>query len=524
MCFILGNNGRKGISPLIASVLLIAFTMAVAGLAGPFFTDLIQQQTSQTDDKVKDVKGAANSGLELEQVKYNDSSGNYTVTFQNTGETELENITLTTTGDENVQKRVKKSIDSKKIETVTLDTSSSSNQTELSVNAENTPVSAETDLTEDDNTETVSSTDDGGDGGGSSTETVSWASSTDWDNAISESGVVHASFGNHSSTTVEIGYKSSDQGGSNLAAYWPLDGSSASDVSGNNYDGSNNAQAGKTGVLGTEGYGFDGSNDYIDLTNHMSSLATSSFTVCSWVKPNTFSNEHGIFQVDFDWNSGEKSGWSVHIRSGKYKVKMPYAGSGGTSSGTSTDTWHHVCGSYGSSGNVRLYVDGNREVNTGSSTSYDTDDFTTIGSWAPNGEGDTKSTNSFDGEMDETRIYDRELSGSEVSDLYDRASGSNNTMVTDWKTYSSDRDVSSLNLKNVNASLNSQDVWVKVQSDTSDDGNVDESSSVIGLDGSGGSYSVSGLSTDNEKFRLKIKLSTSDVTKTPVVDDLALEG
>lgn len=36
------GNTRKGISPLIAAVLLIAFTMAVATISGPWITNLLQ--------------------------------------------------------------------------------------------------------------------------------------------------------------------------------------------------------------------------------------------------------------------------------------------------------------------------------------------------------------------------------------------------------------------------------------------------------------------------------------------------
>jgi flagellin-like protein len=87
---------RKGVSPLIAAVLLIAFTMAIAGLAGPFFTDLIQGIQTDTEKKSGGIIDASNSRVEIKRVDYNGE--NVSGTIQNTGEGEISNFTVTVQG------------------------------------------------------------------------------------------------------------------------------------------------------------------------------------------------------------------------------------------------------------------------------------------------------------------------------------------------------------------------------------------------------------------------------------------
>lgn len=76
----------KGVSPLIASVLLIAFTMSVAVLFSPFASNLIQDIQSGTSQKAVDVQRASKLGIEIEEVNYNQSSRNLSVVVRNSGE------------------------------------------------------------------------------------------------------------------------------------------------------------------------------------------------------------------------------------------------------------------------------------------------------------------------------------------------------------------------------------------------------------------------------------------------------
>lgn len=80
------SNSRKGISPLIASVLLIAFTLSVAMIANPFFSNTLKDIQSGTSERADTVTRAANLGLEIMSVEFNRSSNELEVVVQNTGE------------------------------------------------------------------------------------------------------------------------------------------------------------------------------------------------------------------------------------------------------------------------------------------------------------------------------------------------------------------------------------------------------------------------------------------------------
>jgi len=54
-----------------------------------------------------------------------------------------------------------------------------------------------------------------------------------------------------------------------------------------------------------------------------------------------------------------------------------------------------------------------------------------------------------------------------------------------------------------------------VLSDPDGDGTFDETSDKITLDGSGGPYDVTGLSTDSDRFRLRVTLKTSGGGTSP---------
>ena len=99
----------------------------------------------------------------------------------------------------------------------------------------------------------------------------------------------------------------------------------------------------------------------------------------------------------------------------------------------------------------------------------------------------------------------------------------NGSLTTDWKTFGGDVAPSDLELT-TGVTLNGQSATVYVESDTNGDGSVDETSDPISLNGSGGPYQVSGLSTSTNKYRLRFELSTSDKRDSPVVNSADLTG
>ncbi|MGC8812241.1 MAG: archaellin/type IV pilin N-terminal domain-containing protein [Candidatus Aenigmatarchaeota archaeon] len=82
----------KGISPLVATVLLIAFTVVAASVISlwlmPFLTKFFQSTTEETDIRLKCSKG----GVSLFDLEYNSSSSYLSGKIENTGSVSLGNF------------------------------------------------------------------------------------------------------------------------------------------------------------------------------------------------------------------------------------------------------------------------------------------------------------------------------------------------------------------------------------------------------------------------------------------------
>jgi len=82
---------RKGISPLIAAVLLIAFTMAVASIFAQWAPQLIQDAQGQTSEDAKAIQRCSNIVLDIsrgnvthatvQQTQGKSAVGNFTATW-----------------------------------------------------------------------------------------------------------------------------------------------------------------------------------------------------------------------------------------------------------------------------------------------------------------------------------------------------------------------------------------------------------------------------------------------------------
>jgi flagellin-like protein len=81
---------RKGISPLIAAVLLIAFTMAVASIFAQWAPQLIQDAQGDTSDRAQEIQACSDITMEV----INADTETATVQ-QKTGDNPAGNITVT---------------------------------------------------------------------------------------------------------------------------------------------------------------------------------------------------------------------------------------------------------------------------------------------------------------------------------------------------------------------------------------------------------------------------------------------
>lgn len=91
---------RKGISPLVAATLLIAFTLTIALLVGPFFSDTIQTSQEGQTEKVQGLLESAKSSLTIENATYAKNNEEFTVLIRNNGQTNITGFSATVLGEE----------------------------------------------------------------------------------------------------------------------------------------------------------------------------------------------------------------------------------------------------------------------------------------------------------------------------------------------------------------------------------------------------------------------------------------
>ncbi|MFB6166648.1 MAG: SUMF1/EgtB/PvdO family nonheme iron enzyme, partial [Candidatus Nanohaloarchaea archaeon] len=85
-------ESRKGISPLVAAVLLMAFTISVAGLFGQWVPNLLQDTTDQVSSRADRITNCGEARVKLYEVRQM-GDGEIKFSFQVKGDTELENFT-----------------------------------------------------------------------------------------------------------------------------------------------------------------------------------------------------------------------------------------------------------------------------------------------------------------------------------------------------------------------------------------------------------------------------------------------
>lgn len=87
---------KKGISPLIAAVILIAFVIAVAGIASTFFTGFVKEKKSQISQKGGKTIDCSVAVLELDPEMVSPSGTTVSVALENNGKTDISNLRATT--------------------------------------------------------------------------------------------------------------------------------------------------------------------------------------------------------------------------------------------------------------------------------------------------------------------------------------------------------------------------------------------------------------------------------------------
>ncbi len=83
---------RKGISPLIASVLLLAVTLSIASIFSGWGPDIVRTVTDETGNQTEQTISCNQASLSIESAKYFTGDGETSVVIRNTGTSNLDEV------------------------------------------------------------------------------------------------------------------------------------------------------------------------------------------------------------------------------------------------------------------------------------------------------------------------------------------------------------------------------------------------------------------------------------------------
>ncbi len=181
---------------------------------------------------------------------------------------------------------------------------------------------------------------------------------------------------------------------------------------------------GDAGKFGN-GVALNGSTQYIDTSAQYNFTATDSFSVSSWVKTSsTTSGLNSIVDKGVGFQSsygllGQGNGSNMVAYFGLHDATPVQIFAQGTTV-ISNGAWHHLVGVRDkAAGKIYIYVDGKLDGTTTDTThlAFNRGNNVLIGTRG------NSPAQYFNGSVDETRIYNRALSGNEVSQLYNFAPG-----------------------------------------------------------------------------------------------------
>lgn len=220
----------------------------------------------------------------------------------------------------------------------------------------------------------------------------------------------------------------------NLLVYLSLDeasGTSFNDSSPNNFDATGNASI-TSGVDGKISKAVDltQTTGYIRIPANASFVLSSTltYTISLWFKLDSLPSTEGASGYLFQWrNSGGSEPIVGYISTnGPNRIESAIRGSGATTAYTthnittaplSVDTWYHVVFVGLGTGYCKIYVNGTDR--TSSSSQFSGTPYTTNG-YLQIGAGYASAIN---GRVDEFGVWNRALSSTEISTLYNSGNG-----------------------------------------------------------------------------------------------------
>jgi hypothetical protein len=203
-----------------------------------------------------------------------------------------------------------------------------------------------------------------------------------------------------------------------MVSYWKLDEASGTNVvdsvAGINNGTDNGATVNQAGRVGTA-YSFDGINDYVNLSDIDAALFPANFTIIVWVNYTIADYNNIIFS---NWKDGKGLDFQMINNVVAYVDNTDSVNINGDTA-TTPNHWYHVALVYKTGKSAEVYLNGalDKQVNhTGSApaniVAITNNHGVRIG-W------NTQGAHYFHGLIDEVAIFNRTLTATEISNLYD---------------------------------------------------------------------------------------------------------
>lgn len=216
--------------------------------------------------------------------------------------------------------------------------------------------------------------------------------------------------------TMFLLFRDNSSNGPGLVGRWKFNEGSGDTAYDSSKEGNNGTIYGASWVDG-KALSFDGVDDYVFISNPAGLQITNALTIEAWIKSSSSTGWMGI--ADKGATSDGK-GYGLAVTSpvdGSLASMQVYSTITGweSSKGTSNvvdGNWHYLTGTFDGK-KVKIYIDGNleNEADLNGTIMYDADYDFVIGA-------DSRASESFNGIIDEVRIYNRALTADEIYNNY----------------------------------------------------------------------------------------------------------
>ena len=209
----------------------------------------------------------------------------------------------------------------------------------------------------------------------------------------------------------------------NLQGYWRMNEGTGSTVA-DDSDNSNTATlsgASWSSTVPDYSLSFDGSNDYISVTNNLAGSYTA-FTISTWVKVDDYGDNDPDFILDVG-TSGNGRRINLSISTNGFNASLEGVGSNifdVYASSSNTTDWQHVVFNWSGTDYARIFINGTQaaettDISSGTLTLESGDSFN-IGKRF-------SGAHYFPGDIDEMSIWNEALTSSEITALYNTGAG-----------------------------------------------------------------------------------------------------